>query len=220
MFDTKYDWQYYTTKNNRTNKANINENVFWPREKMLGGCSGHNGMVYIRGSGNDYKIWYEQGNREWHPDIVYQYFKKAENLQAKDLLKNARVAQNYGRSGPLPINIFNSTIRNLTNNIVDSWDEIGFKKVPDLNTANVLGSGIITVTASNGRRVSTASAYLNTVRNRRNLKVIKNTLVTKVLITDSTANGVQVDRNGTKMTYFANLEVIVSVAVTQTHQLL
>ncbi|XP_026317773.1 glucose dehydrogenase [FAD, quinone]-like [Hyposmocoma kahamanoa] len=223
IFGTKYDWQYYTAKNNRTNKANVNETVYWPRGKMLGGSSGINAMLYVHGNDYDYKLWYDQGNKEWHPNIVRRYFKKAEKLQAQQLLKDTRIAENYGRHGPLNIDIFNSTIRTITENIVGSWNEIGIKKVPDLNTANVLGSGIITATVSYGQRVSTASAYLNTARNRPNLHVIKNSFVTKILLSHGKAKkayGVEVDRNGNTMTFLANFEVIVSAGTINTPQLL
>ncbi|XP_026317772.1 glucose dehydrogenase [FAD, quinone]-like [Hyposmocoma kahamanoa] len=223
MLDTKYDWQYYTVKNNRTSKASVNETTYWPRGKMLGGSSGMNGMLYVHGNDYDYKLWYDQGNKEWHPNIVRRYFKKAEKLQAQDLLRDTRIAENYGRHGPLNIDIFNSTIRTITENIVGSWDEIGIRKVPDLNTANVLGSGIMTVTVSNGQRVSAASAYLNTARNRPNLHVLKNSFVTKILLSNGKtkkAYGVEVDRNGNTMTFLANIEVIVSAGTINTPQLL
>lgn len=222
LFGTKYDWQYNTENNGKTNQANVNGTVNWPRGKMLGGCSSINAMIYIRGNDHDYKEWYNEGNLEWHPSIVRRYFKKAESFQNYKFLDNREIYNFYGKSGPQVVNRFNSTFRDVTERVVDSWDAIGFKKVPDINTANSLGSGILTVTAQNGRRISTAAAYLNPIRNRKNLKVMKNTLVTKILINDvsKVAFGVEVNRNGKKMVLYSRLEVILSAGVVNTPQLL
>ncbi|XP_037872865.2 ecdysone oxidase-like [Bombyx mori] len=221
IYKTKYAWQYETTYNGLTNEGTKNKIVFWPRGKMLGGSSSINGMIYIRGNPYDYQRWYNAGNKEWHPDTVKKYFKKLENLQNYDLLKDPFVSESYGHCGPLSINRFNSTYRNLTLQVLKSWQELNISNVPDLNAANVLGSGIFSGTHSDGRRASAAKAYLNSVRNRQNLKVYKNALVTEILL-DSTnrAYGVKLERNGKTKIVFAKLEVIVSAGTINTPQLL
>ncbi|XP_049869051.1 ecdysone oxidase-like isoform X1 [Pectinophora gossypiella] len=221
-FNTKYDWQYKTVNNGRTNQANQNGSINWPRGKMLGGSSSINAMIYIRGNDYDFLEWYNQGNKEWHPEVVQKYFIKAESLQNNALLRDPIVGNFYGHNGPQTINRFNSTINSITDKILKAWDEIGFKNVPDINVAQSLGSGVYTTTAGNGKRISTAAAYLNPIKNRKNLKVIKNTLVTKILINDTTntAFGVEVERNGRKIYFYASLEVILSAGTINTPQLL
>lgn len=189
---------------------------------MLGGSSSLNAMIYIRGNDHDFKEWYEEGNKEWHPSILRCYFKKAESFQNENLLRNREISNFYGRSGPQIINRFNSTYRDITENVLDSWDEIGIKKVSDINAANTLGSGIMTVTAKNGKRCSTAAAYLSPIRNRNNLKVIKNTLVTNILINDASkvAFGVEVIRKGIKIVLYSRNEVILSAGAINSPQLL
>ncbi|KAJ8728005.1 hypothetical protein PYW08_016390 [Mythimna loreyi] len=80
-FGPKFDWQYTTVNNGLTNQARKGGNVKWPRGKMLGGSGSMNVMAYAQGHYRDYQSWFNEGNTEWHPDIVSQYFKKAENLQ-------------------------------------------------------------------------------------------------------------------------------------------
>ncbi|XP_028161640.1 glucose dehydrogenase [FAD, quinone]-like [Ostrinia furnacalis] len=222
IYGTKYDWQYYTQFNGVTNKANINKQTYWPRAKMLGGCSNINGMLYFRGNSLDYQRWFDSGNIDWSPRVVKECFKKAESLQDQSLLKNPNLKRFYGTQGPLVINTFNSTYRSLTQKVLQSWDEIGFKTVEDLNYNNELGSGIFRATAFNGRRGSTDHVYLNPARSRKNLFVITNTLVTKVLIDSNTleANGVEVERDGKLMNVFAKSEVILSAGTVNTPQLL
>ncbi|KAG6445917.1 glucose dehydrogenase [FAD, quinone] [Manduca sexta] len=222
MFQTEYDWRYRTTYNGETNNANKNNYINWPRGKQLGGSSNINAMLYVRGNRNDFQRWYDAGNKEWHPDIVFEYYKKIESLQNRELLDNPETRQNYGSNGPVVINRFNSTYRSLTDRILRSWDELNIKNVFDLNTANVMGSGVSTVTAYNGFRASSDRMYLNPVQDRPNLKVLKNTLCTRVLINSETkvAYGVEVDQNGNKKKFLASREVIISAGTINTPQLL
>lgn len=55
---------------------------------MLGGCSSHNAMVYIRGSRHDYDEWAEQGCKGWSFKDVLPYFLKNEHITL-DQLKNS-----------------------------------------------------------------------------------------------------------------------------------
>lgn len=222
MVGSKFDWSYKTASNGRTNAAQINESILWPRGKMIGGCSNINAMIYVQGNDQDFQNWVDLGNPEWNPEEVRRCYKKAESLQDMKLLENPEIRNHYGLKGPLVINSFNSTYRPLTESILSAWNETGFKNVPDLNIAQSLGSGIMRATAAGGERQSHSKAYLNPVLHRKNLKIIKNTLVTKVLIDPSskTAFGVEVERNSTKFTFHAKKEVILSAGAINSPQLL
>ena len=74
MHDPKYNWKYYSEPEQNLK----NRNLFCPRGKMIGGCSAHNGMVYVRGNPNDYNRWAEQGLQSWSYKNVLPYFKKIE----------------------------------------------------------------------------------------------------------------------------------------------
>ena len=45
MHDSKYNWKYYSNEEPYLN----NRKIYCPRGKMIGGCSSHNGMVFVRG---------------------------------------------------------------------------------------------------------------------------------------------------------------------------
>ena len=45
---------------------------------MIGGCSAHNGMVYVRGNKNDFDRWESFGLKKWSYEKVLPYFKKIE----------------------------------------------------------------------------------------------------------------------------------------------
>lgn len=222
LLQSKYDWQYKTQDDGVTGKALKNHSRFWPRGKMLGGCSNINGMIYFRGNPFDYQRWYDAGNKDWHPDVAAECHKKAENLQDKNLLRNQTLKEYYGKDGPLRLTTFHSTYEILFEKVIHSWDEIGIKTVQDLNYANNLGSGYARVNAYHGRRESTDRVYLKPARCRKNLHVITNALVRKVLIHKKSkeAFGVEVERNKKIMKILANKEVILSTGTVNTPQLL
>lgn len=208
-FGDQYDWKYLSSYDGRTNRANKNGSIILSRGKMLGGSSNINAMIYIKGRRHDYEKWYSSGNEDWHPDVVEAYFKKVESYQNQDLLKNTAVNREYGHHGYLALNSFNSTIRNVTEKVLESWSELGIHKVVDMNIPGEFRSGIATVTAADGVRQGADTAYLYPIRNRRNLKILKNTFVRKVLIDKSKrAYGVEVQRKSKKFRIFAYLEVI------------
>lgn len=219
LFNSLYDWNYTTVADGRIDQAHINENLVVPRGRMLGGSSSINAMIYVRGSRQDYQNWYDQGNNEWHPDIVEKYFEKAENFQ-DNKFRNTPVYNLYGHNGPLVINTFNYTDRTLTNNVLKAWQDIGIDTVQDLNGPKPVRAGILRATAYNGKRESSAKAYLNFIQDRKNLKVIKDTLVTKLLIKGHTVYGVEIEKNGVKKNIIATNEVIVSGGAINTPQLL
>ena len=58
MHDPKYNYKYYSEPEPHLH----NRRLFCPRGKMIGGCSAHNGMVYVRGNPNDYQRWASFGS--------------------------------------------------------------------------------------------------------------------------------------------------------------
>lgn len=209
-----------TENDNRINQAHVGGRCYWPRGRMLGGSSSMNAMIYIKGNKYDYQSWFNEGNHDWHPDVVDKYFKKAENLQDYTLRESV-IRNNYGTKGPLHINTFNHTQRDLTKKLLKAWESIGIPTVTDLNSNMVNGAGIFRVTASNGKRESTAKAYLNYIRERSNFKLIKNSVVTKILINSANeAYGVEIEKNKEKKYFIAKKEIILSAGSINTPQIL
>ncbi|XP_075973209.1 ecdysone oxidase-like [Anticarsia gemmatalis] len=221
LYETKYNWGYKTTYNGITNRANINGSIDWPRGRMIGGSSNINAMIYIQGNDADYQKWCDAGNSEWCVRNVRRCFKKAESFQDMNLDRNPYMKNHYGHSGPLVINTFNSTDRMNSQQVLSAYREIGIDNVPDINVAQAFGSGITRVTSSNGERNSISKAYLEPVKNRPNLRIMKNALVTKILTNGiRQAYGVTVDQNGKQFTIYAIKEVIVSAGSINSPQLL
>ncbi|XP_023947824.2 ecdysone oxidase-like [Bicyclus anynana] len=191
---------------------------------MLGGCSSINAMFYVRGNDYEFDTWGKQGNPSWTSENANYYFRKAENLQDMKLNEDPSVCSAYGHDGPLVVNTFNSSYSETVQNVLDSWNHIGVKKVLDINAAKYQGRGLCAVAraiAANGVRQSTYKAYLSTATDRSNLKIVTNAFVTKILIDDNgQAYGVEFEKNGKQETVYAGKEVIVSCGAVNTPQLL
>ncbi|XP_026725139.1 glucose dehydrogenase [FAD, quinone]-like [Trichoplusia ni] len=222
LYESDYDWKYHTENDGRTSQAIINGTVGWNKGKMFGGSSSMNSMYYVRGDDQDYQTWYDQGNKEWSVDEVKRCFKKSENLLDKERLSNPKISEFYGHDGPLNVNRFNSTFNEYIAKILEAWEEIGFRNVPDLNIENVNTSGYLLASATGGVRQSTSKAYVIPAEKRSNLKILKHSLVTKVLINkkNKKTEGVEVEKGGKKYVFYTKREVIVSAGSVASPQLL
>jgi len=78
MLTKKRNWAFNTLPQKDLN----NRECFQPRGKMLGGSSGSNAMIYIRGHKADYDNWAALGNTGWSYEDVLPYFKKSQHREA------------------------------------------------------------------------------------------------------------------------------------------
>ncbi|EDW37620.1 GL27080 [Drosophila persimilis] len=76
-----WDWKYQTEPSDRYCLAMEDGRCFWPRGKVLGGCSSINAMMYVRGNRRDYDHWAELGNPGWEYANVLHYFRKMEDMR-------------------------------------------------------------------------------------------------------------------------------------------
>lgn len=203
------DWCYKTEPDPGLNGRSIE----WPRGKVLGGSSSLNGLLYVRGQAQDYDRWRQMGNTGWAWDDVLPLFKRAEH--------NERGADEFhGDQGPLSV----SNMR-IQRPITDAWvaaaQAAGYPFNPDYNGKSQEGVGYFQLTSKNGRRCSTAVAYLNPARARDNLTIITNAQVDRVTLEGTRATGVSYrDRAGRTHTVKAGHEVILSGGSINSPQLL
>src|SRR6476660_2162362 len=120
-------------------------------------------MVYIGGAHADYDGWRDQGSDGWGYDDLLPYFKRSED--------NERGASEYhGAGGPLSVSEGRSR-----NPIAQAWVEAacqaGMELNGDFNGATQDGAGTYQLTQRDGRRCSTAVAFLQPAEERPNLTV-------------------------------------------------
>jgi choline dehydrogenase-like flavoprotein len=93
---------------------------------------------------------------------------------------------------------------------VKAGQEFGLPYNGDFNGPQQYGVGFYQTTTKNGRRCSAAVAYLKPGRRRPNLTVRVNVTVSKIIVRDGRAVGIQAIECGRVRTYRADREVIVS----------
>ena len=172
---------------------------FQPRGRTLGGSSSVNGMVYIRGHKWDYDHWASLGNDGWSYEEVLPYFIKSEHNEAFE-------NKYHGKNGPLNV----SQLRH-DNPFTRYFVEAGSKhhKInDDFNGSDQEGVGVYQVTQKNGKRCSAAVAYLNPIKHRKNLTIMTDTVVDKVIIKDQRAVKVRCIRKNNNHELSANREIL------------
>ncbi|GFO28420.1 glucose dehydrogenase [acceptor] [Plakobranchus ocellatus] len=203
-YDTDLDWAYATEKQDGLFKGLKNERSGWPRGKVLGGSGSINAMMVVRGNRHDYDRWADYtGDQTWNYRHVLSYFKKMEDLQIKELRDSAY----RGKDGPLTINWMNSGP--LAQKLLEAGQDLGFSN-DDYNGKSMEGYFHIQNNVANQKRLSSSKAYLHPAMERPNLDVAVNSHVQKVVIVNKRAVGVEVIRNGRKLTVNARKEVILS----------
>jgi choline dehydrogenase-like flavoprotein len=99
--------------------------------------------------------------------------------------------------------------------------DLGYKQTVDINGGDCMGFTALMGTTRNGERYSSAHAFLNTIKDRENLHIIKNALVTNVRISDSgIAEGVNFVLNDKKFEAVSKKEVILSGGAINSPQIL
>ena len=187
---------------------------YQPRGRMLGGSSGINAMVYIRGHAGDYDDWAAQGAKGWSFADVLPYFKRAEG--------NERLGgELHGRAGPL--NVADLVSPNPINEVfLAACDQLQLPRNADFNSATQEGVGLYQVTQKNGERWSAARAYLpEAARIRPNLRIATGTQALRLRLSGKKATGVVCRHGkGAEETINARRAVVLSAGAFQTPQLL
>ncbi|KAG8178921.1 hypothetical protein JTE90_014127 [Oedothorax gibbosus] len=208
------DWNYQTVPQKNTANSQIKNRIKWPRGKTLGGSSTLNAMLYTRGNMRNYNDWAAQGAEGWSDEDVGKYFFKLEDNRDQEFLANGYHAQ----GGPISVEKPKYTGETKLP-IKEAAEQMGYKVV-DVNGPTQTGFYDYQMTIRNGQRCSTAKAYLVPAENRTNLDILTNAFVTKILLENNRAIGVQFDYKNKLNTVKSSKEVIVSGGAINTPQLL
>lgn len=157
--------------------------IYW-RGRGVGGTSAINGQIALRPSPADFGAW----PHGWSWDEVLPAFMRLED----DV--DFGHEPYHGSGGPIPI--YRAPL--------DRWEPVdlalreaalglGHPWCDDHNAPQSAGVSAFAINSRGGRRVSTADAYLDPARDRRNLTIVGNALVDRVLVdrTSRAATGVR-----------------------------
>jgi choline dehydrogenase len=179
--------------------------LYWPRGKVLGGSSSINAMCYCRGHRKDYDGWAESGATGWGFDDVLPYFLKSEDQE------NGPSAF-HGTGGPLSVQNLRHT-NPLSDVFLRAAEQAGLPRNDDFNGPRQRGFGFYQVTQRDGRRCSSAVAFLRPARDRANLQVRTHAHATRVLLDGRRAVGVEYRRRGPTQSATGGRVILASGAI-------
>ena len=196
MGNPNTDWCYRT----EADEGIAGRSIPWPRGKVLGGSSSINGLLYVRGQPQDFDHWRQLGNTGWGWEDVLPYFRRSERWEDG--------GDDY-RGGEGPLKVSNSRLRR---DIVDVWINAavnaGYRRNPDYNGADQEGVGYFQLTAHNGRRCSSAVAYLRDAEKRPNVEVLTGYQTASLRFDGDRVSGVNVIGKDGPRSFTARREVI------------
>src|SRR5579862_3124198 len=180
---------------------------------VLGGGSSINAMVWTRGMQRDYDGWAKNGATGWSFADVLPVFKSQEDWEG---------GANAWRGSGGPIHLRRpKNPHPAAPAFLDAAREMGMPIHDDMNGPVLPGAGYINMNiASDGTRVSAASAFLHPALSRSNLTLFINTQVLKLNFKGTRCVGVTVARDGAVSDIAADTEVILTAGAINSPKLL
>jgi len=202
------NWGFYTEPEAKLDHRAI----FWPRGKVLGGCSSINGSAYVRGQVEDYDGWRRLGNVGWGWSDVLPYFEK---MERREYLSD----ESRRGVGMLAVN-YPTYVHPITRAFIESGVRAGLRPSDDLNGAFSEGISLMPNSVRKGVRQSSVEAFLRPARKRPNLVVETSALVHRVVVQGGKAVGVEYEKQGTIRTVLARREVVLAAGAIGSPQIL
>ena len=197
-----HDWgfQYQPTRDNE---------VFFPRGRVVGGSSAVNTTIALRGMPEDHQEWADAGNPEWSWDNVLPAFKRLE----RDL--DFPESPHHGDAGPISIRRYrHDELLPQHQAFLATASELGYPDCPDANDPDSFGAGPQPMNKLGRLRISCAIGYLAPARLRDNLEIRANTSVHRLVVEDGRCTGVDVETaDGGTQRIHASLVVLAAGAI-------
>ncbi|KAJ6160443.1 GMC oxidoreductase [Penicillium chermesinum] len=204
-FDAETDWNIITPPMPGVD----NRQVKLSRGRFLGGCSGCNGTLCLRGAKQDYDDWGLDG---WSGEEFFKYMRKAETFHTKPWFNV--VPEAHGYDGPLHIEPHD--LAPIAEKLLDSFESKGLPLNHDMfSTGDVPhGCGHAPRTVYKGIR-TTGADFVSAKNERRNITIATHFTVDRVVLTQKgdtlRATGVVTKAaDGSSKTFYARNEIIIS----------
>lgn len=207
------DWGFVAQPNPHLNGRSIPLNM----GKVLGGGSSINVMVWARGHKNDWEHFAEtSGDPAWGYESILRIYRRIENWQGvPDPVRR-------GVGGPVHVEIASSP-KPVALAMVEAARSLG---IPTFHYPNGEmmegrgGSAINELIIKEGRRSSIYRSYVHPHLDRKNLSVLTDTKVSKLIFSGRSVVGVEVVKDSKLCRYSAAKEVILSLGAINTPKVL
>jgi len=186
-----------------------NQDVAFPRGRVVGGSSAVNTAIALRGMPEDYDAWAAAGNFEWAWQRVLSAFKRLErDLDFPD-------APYHGDAGPITIRRYpRDELLAQHAAFLDAAASLGYPRCDDANDPASWGAGPQPMNKLGRLRISCALGYLAPARLRDNLTIRPDTLVRRILHDGARCSGLEVEAlDGTRERIEARLVVLAGGAI-------
>ncbi|ATE66226.1 GMC family oxidoreductase [Rhizorhabdus dicambivorans] len=184
----------------------------WPRGRVLGGSSSINGMIYIRGQRQDYDDWAARGNAGWDGAEMWRVFREMED-------HSLGASETRGAGGPLPVTAGHYRYP-FAERIIAAGEQMGLPRSEDFNALSQEGIGYFAHSIADGRRMSAAAAFLDPIRHRPNLHIVRDAHAERIVWDGRRAIGVRASVGGKVVEFRCDREVILSAGAIQSPKLL
>ncbi|KAG2004659.1 aryl-alcohol oxidase [Coprinopsis cinerea AmutBmut pab1-1] len=187
LHGSPYDWNFTTSPQTGLDGRVLDYN----RGHILGGSSSINAMFWTKGTAEDYDRWAKvTGDPGWSWKSLFKYSLKIERLvppvDGHDTTGQVDPSL-HGTDGNLKISVSGWPLE-VDSRVAGAVEELGeeFKAIVDMNSGEPLGTSWLQSSIGDGERSSAAVSYLAPKHlERRNLHVVVNTRVTRVLPSNS-----------------------------------
>ena len=211
-FKTVYDERFSRTFKTEPGEGDGHRGIDWPRGRIVGGSSSINGLIFIRGQSDDFNDWSQLGAAGWGYDDVLPHFKALESWEGG-------ASELRGGSGEMTV----SGLRNdhpCCRAWLDAAQEYGLPFNDDFNGETTYGVGAYQLSITQRWRASASRRFLYPVLKRPNLTLTTEALVSRVLIENGRAIGVEWTSAGKTFQATADGEVILAAGTVQSRQVL
>lgn len=185
----------------------------WMRGRGLGGSTAVNGMMYVRGNESDYNDLEAKSSARWGWKNFLRAFLAMEN-------HSLGASPMRGGAGPLGITVPRTNNDETVTRVIEAAGSAGLPFVEDLNAQEGEQIGYTPSAIKNGIRQSTVNVFLKPARNRKNLTIVTNTYVDRLIYDGNRVVGVAANSNGSVAEYRARMEVVLSAGALETPMLL
>jgi choline dehydrogenase len=198
-------------------KRNYDSSEFYSLAgRIMGGGSSVNMMSIPRPIKADLDIWAAQGNPDWSWDKVLPVLKRIESDQ------DFPHSPIHGNSGPIYVkrkHVFDAQLSDQEQALLAAVTHLGLPRFNDQNDANPYGIAPTARNIREGKRQSSAVAYLGLARQRANLTIVGAAQVTSVILHDKKAEGVRYRKDDNEHIATAD-KIILSAGVYHSPQIL
>ena len=150
----------------------------FPRARVMGGCSAHNGCTAALGAHADYDAWEAAGNKGWGSKDVTPLL---------EMVRERFRVRTYSMNELTPIQAA----------FVNAGESVGLPFADDLDTLEAgVGIGPMAANIVNGVRWNSSFAFIDPVRSNSLLEIAGNVLVERLIVEGDVVKGVVAIKDG------------------------